>query len=398
VAYGQLLHDPYGENARVYLFLKQARFQVNGQVDGVKYDWQWVGAAEDVNGSNAGLTLLDASFDVPLFDWKSTWFKVGQFKVNYGRESVTDEGQFQFVDRSINFLSFNLGRDYGAALHTYQNKFAGSLGIFTGGARDVPLRFLPERLGTPMMVLRLGYNDGLDLDVFTAKQNDLNPTRTTKATYINAMYMRDTRIGHSTVLNVRTTDKTLLMNTNWNPYLAQGLSAGAGSSGPNTVDRGNFWQIGWDAAARGPIGNLFWSTEAQADIAHFDNKYGRINMPGARVQGAIGGKKLEFALRYAILGMDKNFKNSGNRITKGNPIQEVTPGVNYYIKGHDHKISLDFPVLINVPIFIENNAGNQDGAYVGTEQPDQVSVISGGKGRMEQQTVPEVRLMYQLAF
>src|SRR5690242_4569194 len=123
VAYGELIHDPYANNGRVYLFLKQARFRVNGHVEGgTKYDMQWVGAAEDVNGSNNGLTLLDASFDVPLFNWESTWFKVGQFKVPYSRESINEEGSFQFVDHSIDFLGFNLGRDYGAAIHTYHGK------------------------------------------------------------------------------------------------------------------------------------------------------------------------------------------------------------------------------------------------------------------------------------
>ena len=72
------------------------------------YSGRWApmlfGAAEDVNGSNNGLTLLDASFDVPLFNWQSTWFKVGQFKVPYSRESINEEGSFQFVDHSIDFL------------------------------------------------------------------------------------------------------------------------------------------------------------------------------------------------------------------------------------------------------------------------------------------------------
>ena len=108
--------------------------------------------------------------------------------------------------------------------------------------------------------------------------------------------------------------------------------------------------------------------------------------------------KLEVALRYSVLRLDNNFRNGTTRISNGRPIQEVVPGLSYYIKGHDHKLVLDFPVLINVPTFIENYAGNKDGVYVGTEQPDQVSVISGGKGRLEYQTVTEARLMYQLAF
>src|SRR4029079_15829527 len=107
----------------------------------------------------------------------------GQFKVPYGRESITDEAQFQKVDHSIDFLGFNLGRDVGAAIHTYAGKFAGTAGVFTGGGRDVPLRFLPEHLGVPMLVARAGYNDGLDKDIFTVAQNDLHPQRTVKAVY-----------------------------------------------------------------------------------------------------------------------------------------------------------------------------------------------------------------------
>src|SRR5689334_5970710 len=163
VAYGEFLHEPVEgkDDARVYLFLKQARLNMNGTVNGIKFNTEWVGAAEDINGSNNGLTLLDFSFDVPLFNWESTWFKVGQFKVPYGRESINDEAQFQLVDHSIAFIGSNLGRDVGAAIHTYAGKFAGTLGVFTGGSRDVPLRFLPERLGVPMVVGRVGYNDGL---------------------------------------------------------------------------------------------------------------------------------------------------------------------------------------------------------------------------------------------
>ena len=81
--------------------------------------------------------------------------------------------------------------------YTYSGKFAGTAGNFYREAvsRDVPLRFLPENLGVPMLVARVGYNDGLDKDVFTVAQNDLHPQRTVKATYINGMYMKDTRIG-----------------------------------------------------------------------------------------------------------------------------------------------------------------------------------------------------------
>src|SRR5690242_8481196 len=156
--YGEYVTDSARSNGRVYLFMKQARLNVHGQVEGIKYDTEWVGAAEDVNGSNNGLTLLDFSFDVPIYKTEATWFKIGQFKVPYGREMINDEAQFQFVEHSIDFNGFNLGRDYGAAVHTYKGKLAAVGGVFTGGSRDVPLRFLPERLGVPMIVGRIGYN------------------------------------------------------------------------------------------------------------------------------------------------------------------------------------------------------------------------------------------------
>jgi hypothetical protein len=382
VAYGQVVDDPHRDDGRLYLFLKQARLKLYGRVQDTKFEMQWVGAAEDVNGSNAGLTLLDAYFDVPVFNWEGTWMRVGQYKVPYGRQAVTDEALMQMVSPSIDFLGVNLGRDVGAAIHTYRGKFAGVFNVQTGGSRDVPLRFLPEQLGIPLIVVRMGYNDGLDADAFAASQNDLSPQRVTKAAFINGAYLNDTRIGHSTVLNVRTSDKTLLMNPNWNPYIARA-----------PMVRGEYWQVGGDMAARGPVGNMAWTAEAEYNYAAYWNRYGKVHLSGARVQGGLLRKKIEVAIRYAVLFPDKDFRVGTRRFAR-DPIQEVAPAISYYIRGHDNKIVLDFPVLIDVPVFIENNVG----AYVATEQVDQASVLSSAANRVERQTVPEARIMYQLAF
>jgi hypothetical protein len=259
----------------------------------------------------------------------------------------------------------------------------------------VPLRFLPEQLGVPMLVVRAGYNDGLDKDIFTVAQNDLNPSRTTKATYVNAMFFKDTEIGHSTVLGSRTTEKSLLLNSNWNPFITRGAPVAGNPAVPSLIDRGTFWQAGWDAAVRGPLGNgLVWSSEIELDYAQFSNSYGQIDLKGARVQGALLKNKVEVALRYAMLLPDKDFNFSGNSLTGTQPIQEAGPAVTYYVRGHDFKIVAEAPVLINVPVFIENNVGS----YVSTEQPDQATLVTGRKGFVERQTVPEVRVMFQLAF
>ncbi len=397
VGYGQYVEDPAASAARVYLFMKQARLNMHGHVDGIKYNTEWVGAAEDVNGSNNGLTLLDFSFDVPVYKTEATWFKIGQFKVPYGRESIADEGQYQLTDHSPNFKGFNLGRDYGAALHTYKGKFAGALGVFTGGSRDVPLRFIPEKLGVPMLVARIGLNDGLDQDIFTVAQNDLNPQRTSKAAYVNAMYFQDTRIGHSTVLGARTAEKSWLMNSNWNPYITRGAPVAGSPATKNRIDGGQFFQVGWDAAARGKFSSgLVWSTEAEMDYGQFHNNYGRIDLAGGRVQAGLLKDKVEVAMRYSIILPDDAFAATfgGRRNTGVRPINEVAPAVTYYVRGHDFKIVMDAPVLFDVPVFVEHNVGS----YVSTQQPDQATVNAAGKGYMERQTVPEVRLMFQLAF
>ncbi len=396
VGYGQYVEDPARSQARVSLFLKQARLNIHGQVEGVKYNTEWVGAAEDVNGSNNGLTLLDYSFDVPIYKTEAMWLKIGQFKVPYGRESISDEGQYQFVEHSINFNGFNLGRDYGAAIHTYRDRLAATAGVFTGGARDVPLRFLPEHLGVPMVVARVGYNDGLDKDIYTVAQNDLHPQRTTKAAYLNAMYMKDTAIGHSTVLGSRTTEKSWLINANWNPFITKNAPVAGSPATPGHINEGDFWQAGWDVAARGPLSNgMAWNAEAQFDYGRFSNMYGDVELSGMRVQGGLLKNNIETALRYSIVLPDQHFNNGGIPLTGSQPIHEIAPAVTYYVRGHDFKIVADFPLLINVPVFIERNVGS----YVSTEQPDQATVVNpAAKGYSERQIVPEARLMFQLAF
>jgi len=398
IGYGEYVDDPVREDTRVYMFLREARLLFDGQVDGTKYYMQFGYGAENVNGSNNGLTALDFAFDVPIPVMEATWLKVGQFKVPYGRESLTEEGNFQFVDHSIDFLGFDLGRDYGMALHKEQGKLMAVGGIFTGGGRDVPLRYLPENLEIPMLVARVGYNDGLDKDIFTKmSQNDLNPNRLEKAAYVNGMFMKDTGIGHSTVLGVRSSDSNTDVNEmnymtdpNWNPYLTKETAAGTTS-----LSYGDYWQVGWDAAARGPLAaGWSWNSEAEANYARYNNGYGRLDLSGARVQGSVIKLPFEIALRWAVLVPDANFTDGGVPITGTMPFYEVTPAITYYIKGHNMKIVADAPFLIGVPVVTEKGVGS----YVITEQPDQVTYISAGQGYVRRQDVPEARLMFQVAF
>lgn len=404
---GQIVPDPYRDHARLFLFQKNARLMINGRVLDNKYEFQTAYGAEDLNGSNTGLNLLDLNFDVPLNQQKDVWLKIGQFRVPYSRERISDEAYFNFADRSIQNLGFRQGHDIGLAVHAYKGNLAGTIGTFDAGGRDVPERYLGERLGWPETVVRFGYNDGVDQDVFHLRETDLNLQRTTKAAFLNALYMHDTLIGHSTVLNLRTTEKSLLLNPNWNPYLAQNTlqTNGVPATG---LRRGDFWQLGGDAVYRKPLGaETSLQTEAELNWAGYQNKYGVLHMAGGRAEASVLRLPFELGLRYAVLIPDRNMvapgPTTGSGIGAGtlqlgvgsSAIHEITPSATWYVhKDHNMKLVFDAPVLLNMPVVTENFVGS----YVLNDQPDQLATAKRGTGNINRRAVFDARMVFQLAF
>jgi hypothetical protein len=386
----QKVDDDFRNDARLYLFMKQARLRFNGRFESVKFDVQWAYGGEETVGQ-ASLSLLDFAFDVPIKD--ATRVKVGQFRVPYGRERLTDAGTLNFGDRSIQALGFVWNRDVGMAIHTYRSKLAGTFAVMTGGGRDVPQRYLPEILGTPMFVARVGYNDGVDEDIYEVSARDRTADRTKKAFFVNGLYIKDSLIGHSTVLGTRATDKSLLINANWNPFIAE-----------KPLDAGTLWQAGADVAVRKPMGSAVASFEAEANYATYENSYGRLVIKGGRAQIGVAKKGFEANLRYAALFPDTRMANTytppgsttpqhANFIADDKPLQELTPSLTYHYRSNVVLV-LDAPLLIDALVFKEDKVGS----YVATEQPDQSTYARPGAGSAERQTVPELRLMVQFTF
>ena len=384
LGFGQQLNDPYKADDRMYLFLKEARARVNGHYDDVRFNAEMAMGGEDtvVAQTGVGLSLLDLSVEVPLHFLGNTYIKVGQFKVPYGREGLTYSGYSQFMSRSVDYLGFKVGRDVGITLNAKPGPFTLIAGVFTGGGRDVPPdHFLPESLGIPQVVARVGVGD-VDDDPYELK-NDTKVDHTKAAFFVNGMYTKDSTIGHSTVLNVKLADKSILLDSNWNPYI-----------GKSPWSQGGWWQVGADAAVRTPfIGGTTFSGEAEANWAGYSNDYGVVHVAGVRGQGGVSYGPVEIALRYAVLFPDANFSAGGQSITGTKPIQEFTPSAAYYIHGQRLKLVADLPILVNTPVITEKNVGS----YVGTELPDQTSVLAKG-GTVGRQTVVEGRLMLQAAF
>lgn len=399
IGVGEIVPDPHRDHARVYLFMKQARLGFQGYYEDVKYETEFSFGGENANGSNTDLGMLDFVADVPIAPMgENGSLKIGQFRVPYSREGLTNRGFMNFGERSIANMASYQTRDYGLALQKYKGTFAGTIGVFSAGGRDVPQRYLPERLGVPELVLRVGYNDGVDEDIYHVKGTDQDLKRTGKAAYINALYMQDTLIGHSTVMNLRTIDKNLLIDANYNPFIGAGPNGATGNA--QTLQRGNIWFVGGDAVIRHPLANGHSvEAEIEGNWGGYQNRYGSLHIASARAQAAYNVKPYQIGLRYAALLMDKNanyrYATNSRRYSPamGSAIHEITPSLTWHIKGHNLKLVADAPVYLNMPVFVEKGVG----AYVFADQPGQVSYLSTG-GTTKRHAVFEGRMLFQFMF
>ncbi|MFA6541821.1 MAG: porin [Bacteroidota bacterium] len=386
--FAQNLKDHTQDNNRLYLFLKQARLGTAGSYDDVTYNVQIALGGEDIvsTGSGIGLSLLDLSMDVPVNE--TFGVMAGQFKVPYSREALTEGTNLLFADRSVLYGGFKLGRDVGVMVHGTSGIYTGMIGVFTGGGRDVPIRYIPENLGLPMIAARVGINSGLDKSLIQLTQTRYSPSNG-YAVYVNGVYTKDSEVGHSTALNVKMADKSLLLNGNWNPFI-----------GRQPRDKGTFWQIGADAAFRTAV-NETWSASGEAEVNYggFKNTYGNVALFGGRAQASLYAKPIELGVRYSFLQPDDNFgyNSSGTiyPIVDKKLIHEITLGGSYYLKNNNLKLTFDIPVMFNVPVLNEPGIG----AYVLTEQPDQVTYVAAPKlAPIDRQTVVEARMQLQFIF
>ncbi len=409
---GENVPENVRNNDRVYLFLKEARLGVKGNYKGYRYETNVVlGGEEQTSANSPSLSLLDAYVDAPI-PLKGASVMAGQFRVPYSREALTDSGYMNYNSRSIASDAFNWGgpsneggRDVGLSVNDYRGEFAGTVGVFAGGGRDVnvnPTHALPEALGIPMMVARMGYEDGADKDIYHVTQNSLNVTKTEKAAFVNALFMKDSTIGHSTVMNVDPTgDKPLLIDPNWNPYIAEEV----GKTPAGYAD-GDLYMLGGDVIERKPVGNNEVLTgEAEFDWGGYQNGYGGVHMTAWRAQGSYRRDKVEAGLRYAALLPGRtmglgSYNGTSGVLTSVSPlggpvIDEITPSLTWYIHGNNIKLVGDAPLYLNMPVFHEPGVGS----YVMGDLPDQATVLASSTGgTLTRAFVPEIRGMFQFLF
>lgn len=394
-----LQQEQFRSQGRVYAFLKQSRLDVSASVGEYDFYSQLALGGEDVYTNNVNLTLLDMFATGPLLD-VATW-RLGQFRVPYGRELMTNGGNMAFWDRSITSPFFQMGRDVGAALEGDVGPANVIGGVFLGGGRDVPQRYLPEILGIPLVTARVTVGD-LDEDKFNLSQHaGLDADRTRQGVGVSGFFTRDSRVGHSTVLNVKNTfDKNLLLSPGWNPYI--------GKKDPATGEapQGQFWQAGVDYAVRTPLHHGTLTGEAELNYGNFANSFGSLGAFGGRAQVGFHRNPFEAALRYAIVVPDAKMAATNATagspslgqttaiLPDGSPIQEITPAFTYFLNGDKLKLVVDFPLLINAPVVTENKVGS----YNLINQPDQTGLLTNPANTLSRQLVFQMRAGVQYAF
>jgi hypothetical protein len=439
---GQYVSEPVrgASNERVYEFLKQARVGFNGKYEDLfNYQIELALGGENQNSSQSsagGYDLLDFVADVPVKALgENTIVKLGQFRVPYGREALGDEGYQDFDDRSIANLATNHGRDFGLAIMGTHEKFTGTIGTFPDGGRDIAQRYLPENFGIPEIVARVGYNDGVDADIYHVMGTDRKLTRDTKAVYLNGLFERDTRIGHSTSLQSHSVDTNLLDDKNYNPYFDRAnngslTSNTTGICSANSCERGTLWNVGGDAVYRHPIDKAHAvEAEGQVDWGGYANRFGTLHIASARAQADYQAGSWEIGARYAVLSMDSNAGflsltngntiagetvahsivsgNGGTNTTTqytpgmGKPIHEITPSITYHFRGHTMKLIADLPIYLDCPQIIAANDGSYVFADQGGASPgwDQIATAATGTGNsVIRSTSVEARMMFQWQF
>lgn len=431
---GEIVPDPKANHDRIYLFLNEARMGLKGRYEDLfKYEMQMDFGGESINGSNTNMSLLDMVADVPIRAMGDNMiFKIGQFRVPYSREGLTDEGYMDFTDPSIANAASYQGRDEGLALMDSFGNIRGTIGTFTGGGRNIPQRYLPEQIGVPYFVARIGYDDGADVDIYHVVGTNHDLKRDSKAFYVNAIYMQDTRIGHSTALGVHTIDDNLLINPDYNPYLKWGdttASQGALCSAI-TCERGHLFFLGTDGVVRHRIDdNHALELEYEGNWGGYWNPFGVIHIAAGRAQAQYRSGHLEYGLRTAILSMGDNSgflvgsaKASAQNPAystqvggtgsngaflyneqMGQPIYEITPSVTYHFKNDHLKVVASLPLYLDAPLWIDS----ADGTYAfpdptpsgaTTLTTDQGSVLQTVGNSTVRRTIPEARVMFQFMF
>lgn len=417
-------HEEGGrDNARIYLFNRQNRLGVTARKGDYKMNVSLGLSGEETwSPNNAGTTPVGVSFYTTLQDLNAeiplgfATFRVGQFQVPFGREELS-EGGLLFADRSIMHGFMRLGRDAGMALEAHPGPLHLTAGLFTGGGRNTPQRHIPQILGIPLVAVRAGIGDQGGENPYYLNQA-LGASEPTFGAFINGFYTKDSYVGHSSVLNVKSvSEKSFILQPNYNPYIGGRL-------------QGEYFGYGVDGLVKLPLGDTTLMASAELDYTGWKNQagaVGEIDALGGQLTGAWIMKPGALGLRYTVVapdprmtvkdpvsGVDK-FVMGGKNNTSAEAaelIHEITPSLTFFVNDN-LKLVFDAPITLNDPIAVEKGIGayralehDETGILKGTPasatlKPDGTPAITPAKpaiGYMERQLTYQARATLQYSF
>lgn len=279
----------------------------------------------DVDDSSASSSarVIDWRIDVAKWDWGG--FRFGQWKVDYNRERVDSSGRQQFVERSIVNRIFTIDRQVGFQLrgHAFKNT-PGDLkyfvGVFNGEGRGV--RNTDSDL---LYTSRVQWNFlGRDLPL---RQTDVEYTELPTG---SLAFAAATTTGSCT------------------RFSSSGCGNLDGFTSPGDAEIGQF-EI--DQAVQEFA--FKWRGFSFQQELHLKTITDRVNgtendLTGGYVQSGyfpgnafpIFPKSLEFAARYAFVEEPNVLDRSVD-----NRREEFTIGANWFLKGHNNKLTFDLSRL-----------------------------------------------------
>ena len=277
----------------------------------------------DDGSASASARVIDYRIDIAKWDWLG--LRLGQWKVDLNRERVDSSGRQQFVERSIANRVFTMDRQLGVQLrgHLFQETAADLryfAGVFNGEGRGVN-----NTDADLLYTARLQWNFmGRDL---AFRQTDVEFT--------------EEPIGSLAIAGFSNTGSC----TRWS---SSGCGNLDGFASPGSASPGQFEikQVVQEYAFK----YRGFSTQQEFHRKTItDNAYGSTHvLTGGYAQAGYFlhnvlravPAPLEVGMRYAYV----NEPNASNRIFE-NDRREVTVGVNWFIDGHDSKVTLDFSRL-----------------------------------------------------
>ncbi|MGK0176535.1 MAG: phosphate-selective porin [Lentimonas sp.] len=277
-----------------------------------------------------------------LIDWRITaqpyeelGFRIGQWKIDYNRERVDSSGRQQFVERSIVNRQFTIDRQMGAQVRGRFFKDTPAdlryyVGAFTGQGRGVQND--DDKL---MYAGRLQWNFlGRDLKL---RQTDVEFTEKPTG---SISFGAATNTGGS---------------TRWSSSGGGNLD---GFTSPSSAEAGQFEVEQYQAGSAFKYRGFSWQQEY-----HWKKIRDRVNNETVDMKGAYAQagyffhylipavpKQLELAARYAFVD-----EPNQDNIQVENKREEFTIGANWFIAGHNNKITVDYSKL-----YLDDSVLNRD--------------------------------------